>query len=134
MTVVAPFLFPHVLDRVSFPHSLAFVQLGAFHRPAGFVDALKSEASGRALNPLVIDDYIDTTWAVPENVSADSLVILDAFERVLDPARDQALLSRLRPLITEARQTGARFLLLSRLPPSRYPVITGSSLVLDAQV
>ncbi|WP_157719698.1 hypothetical protein [Microlunatus sagamiharensis] len=59
-------------------------------------------------------------------------MMIDEFE-VIAAEGDEETLTRLRPAINVYREAGARVLLISRYPASRFPRVSGNSIVHDCQ-
>jgi hypothetical protein len=109
-----------------------FAQIGSFHRTAGFLDDVCSALVEAGLRPITYPvDRVGKRFDLSD-VGPGSVVVIPDFESVLNLAHPEAHLRRCRPNLQHAGEAGADWLVISRAPESRYPLVDGSSVTIDS--
>jgi hypothetical protein len=123
------------MDAVRFEGALAFLHTSALFRTGNDLQTLVEAGRAAGLEPVTLHAYdLNNLEQLCQAPSNRTVVIVHELHELL--AREDAgdLLGRARPLVSNLRDRGARVILMSNVPVSRFPGSLGSPLLLDAQV
>jgi hypothetical protein len=109
-----------------------FAQVGSFHRTATFDRDVSDALVDAGLQPVVypVDSLAKTLETT--DLQPGVVVVVPDFESVLRSAHPDIHLRRCRPNLQHAGEVGAAWLVVSRVPESRYPLIDGSTVTIDS--
>lgn len=109
-----------------------FAQIGSFHRTTAFDDDILGALVDAGLRPLTcsvdrLSRELDTTDFGP-----DVVIVVPDFDSALRFARPEIHLRQCRPVLQKTGEAGAAWLIISRAPESRFPLVDGSSVTIDS--
>ncbi|WP_127783405.1 hypothetical protein [Rhodococcus sp. X156] len=110
---------------------LVYSHVGAFHRADDMAQQLGESLAAKHRRTTVISTMQQAVEWVNHASSDDVGLILD-LESILTRNEEEGELSRLRPALQRANESGASVLVTSGRPPLSFPSLVGSSLFADA--
>lgn len=125
-----------ILKAANFPGALTFFQLSSLHRPESLRVLLSDAARASGLEVVVLTNC-DLgglkDWSIA-TASSQRIIVVDDLQMGLSRLTLADELASVRPLVTAAREAGGRVVMLSTSPASLFPVVLGSSVLLDCSI
>jgi hypothetical protein len=109
-----------------------FAQIGSFHRTESFEQHVADALTAAGLRPVICPIESITRQFDGSGLGAGDAVVIPDFDSALEIANAAKYLGRSRPNLQNAGLAGASWLVISRVPESRYPLIDGSSVTIDS--
>lgn len=122
-----------LMHAVRFEGSLIYMHISAVFRTGGEADSLTQASLELGLEPFRLNARdLDQLATLCNEPSSRTIVFVEKLHDLLLIEGASDLLGRARPVVSGLRECGARIVLVSTVPVSRFPTTLGSPILLDA--